>query len=564
MTGAQFIATTLERYGVTHIFFVPTILSKTLFHLEERTSIARILTHGEKAAAYMADGYARASGRVGVCCSQMVGAANLAAGLRDAYLACAPVLAVTGGPYPGSPGRNMYQENDDFRMLQLVSKWSMRVEVGDRLAPAIRSAFQAATSGKPGPTHLELAGHFGELIEEASVTAEAVESEFCRAPAFRPCADDESIAVAAQLLARAERPIIVAGGGVRTSGAEQELRMLAESMNVPVVTSLNAKEVIPGDHPLNAGVVGLYSRESANRAVLDSDLVFFVGSKTGSQVTHSWQIPPPGRAVIQLDIDAGELGRNYVTRASLLGDAKMTLGRLCALADLSTAPRRAPWTQQVSAYVAQWREKFDAAMQSLAEPIRPERMCRVLNDVLPDDALVVADTGHAGMWTAAMLDLREGHGFIRAAGSLGWGLPAAIGAKFAAPDRPVVLFTGDGGAYYHLSELETAARWRVPVVVIVNNNRSLNQEVEVYEPAYGGRLHGRHHELWHFDDIDFSRVAETLGVRGIRITRPSDIAAALETAFAHEGPVVVDAVTDIEAMAPLAFVRDELTTEAVA
>ena len=144
--------------------------------------------------------------------------------------------------------------------------------------------------------------------------------------------------------------------------------------------------------------------------MLDSDLVFFVGSKTGSQVTHSWQIPPPGRTVIQLDIDAGELGRNYVTRASLLGDAKMTLARLYALVDFSTAPRRVPWTQQVSAYVAQWREKFDPAMESNAEPIRPERICKVLNEVLPDDALVVADTGHAGMWTAAMLDLRRDRG----------------------------------------------------------------------------------------------------------------------------------------------------------
>jgi len=457
----------------------------------------------------------------------------------------------------------MYQENDDFRMLQIVAKFSRRIETANRLPSTMRSAFRAATSGKPGPTHLELAGHFGELIEEAHVDDEPVESSLGRTPAFRSCADEESVALAGRLLAAAARPIIVAGGGVRTSGAEQELRSLAELLNVPVATSLNAKDALPGDHPLNAGVVGLYSRESANRAVLGSDLVFFVGSKTGSQVTHSWQIPPPASNVIQLDIDPEELGRNYVTQATLLGDAKTTLKRLCEVVDSSGAQSRAPWVNEVRAYVAQWREKYEPAMLSAAEPIRPERVCLELSKWLPSDALLVADTGHAGMWTASMVDLREGQGFIRAAGSLGWALPAAIGAKLAIGARPVVIFTGDGGAYYHLSELETAARWRVPVVMIVNNNRSLNQEVEVYEPAYGGRLHGRHHELWQFDDVDFSRVAETFGVRGIRVTRPSDFEGALETALTHDGPVVIDAVTDIEAMAPLAFVRDSLRNDAV-
>jgi acetolactate synthase I/II/III large subunit len=156
-----------------------------------------------------------------------------------------------------------------------------------------------------------------------------------------------------------------------------------------------------------------------------------------------------------------------------------------------------------------------------------------------------------------MLDLKAGQGFIRTAGSLGWGLPATIGAKLAVPDRPVVLFTGDGGIYYHLAELETAARWRVPIVVIVNNNRSLNQEVEVYEPAYGGELHGRHHELWQFTDIDISRVAEALGASGIRVKRPTELAPAIASALQQGGPVVIDAVTDIEAMAPLAFLPEQ-------
>jgi acetolactate synthase-1/2/3 large subunit len=561
VTGSEYLAHALERYGVSHVFFVPTILSETLFQIEERTQIERILTHGEKAAAYMADGYARASGRVGVCLAQMVGAANLASGLRDAYLGCAPVLGITGGPYAETRDRNAYQENDDLTMFPSVTKFSARVDSAERLASTLAQAFRSATSGKPGPVHLEFAGHFGEVIEEGEARpGPEPDARFGRIPPLRPCADEDAIAKAAVLLTSAKRPIIVAGGGVRSSGAEQTLRQLAEELAVPVATSLNAKDVLPGAHPLNVGVVGLYSRKSANQAVLESDLVFFVGSKTGSQVTHSWRIPPEGRDIIHLDIDPAELGRNYATRAALCGDARATLERLCGIVDSSTAATRKPWVARVSGYVQEWRDENLDAMTTDSEPVRPERVCGALTDQLPDDALVVADTGHAGMWVGGMLDLRDGQRFIRTAGSLGWGLPASIGAQLAQPDRPVVLFTGDGGFYYHLSELETAARWRVPVVFVVNNNRSLNQEVEVYEPAYGGELHGRHHELWQFTDVDFAKVAESLGVRGIRVTRGADLPSALDEALSARAPVVLDVATDIEAMAPLAFLPEAQPT----
>ena len=182
---------------------------------------------------------------------------------------------------------------------------------------------------------------------------------------------------------------------------------------------------------------------------------------------------------------------------------------------------------------------------------------RELSRTLPDDALLVSDTGHSGMWTGGMVDLREGQGYLRAAGSLGWGFPAGVGAKLGAPDRPVVVFSGDGGFWYHLQELETAVRWRVGVVVLVNNNRSLNQEIGVYSSAYGGQLRARHAELWHFSEVDFTAVAESMGARGIRVTDPGDIEKALTTALdqaqSEHRPVVVDAVSDIEALAPRAF-----------
>ena len=553
-TGAQFIADALEAYGVTHVFFVPAILSHTLAQMDLRTNIKRILTHGEKAAAYMADGYARASGRPGVSFAQCVGAANLAAALRDPFLACSPMVVFTGGPYSHQRHRHSYQEIDDFPLFKPVTRFSARVEDVAQLPEMMRQAFRAATTGTPGPAHLELAGHMGE-IELATADLELIaEPQFAQVPALRPPADADSVAKVARLLEQADRPVIVAGGGVRTSGAGKELCELAERLAIPIATSLNAKDVVRGDHPLNVGVPGWYCRKSANRMVLQADLVFYVGSHTGSQVTFKWQVPPPGTPVIQLDIDPEELGRHYPNRASLLGDARTVLGQLIEACDASTAQRRGAWVDRVRTFVGQWREEFRPLMSSDDVPMRPERLCKELTDLMPPDTLLVSETGHSAMWTGGMIDLsKPGQGFIRAAGSLGWGLPAALGAKLAVGDRPVLLFSGDGGFWYHLGELETAVRWKIPAVLLINNNKSLNQELDVYTDAYGGELRANHAELWHFSDVSFAEVARTMGAEGICVRKPGELAAALERAFAADGPCVVEVMTEITAVAPLAW-----------
>ena len=555
LTGAQFLADSLHAYGVTHVFFVPAILSHTLAELDRRTPIKRILTHGEKAAVYMADGYARASGRVGVSFAQCIGAANLAAGLRDPYLACSPQVVLTGGPYAQSRSRHVYQEIEDFPLFKPVTKYSARVETVTRLPDTLRQAFRAATTGTPGPAHLELAGHQGELEQEAADFELIAEPQFGRVPPLRIAPDPQALAEAAQLLGAAHRPIIVAGGGARTSDARAELRELAERLAIPVATSLNAKELLPGDHPLNVGVVGTYARQSANRSVLAADLVFYVGSHTGSQVAARWQVPRPGTTVIQLDINPAELGRHYPNRVSLWGDARLGLRGLIESSDASTAAIRREWVEQVQALARDWRSEVAPQAESSAVPIRPERLCRELGRYLPADTLVVSETGHAGMWTGAMLDLNQpGQSFIRAAGSLGWGLPAALGAKLAAPERPVLLFSGDGGFWYHLSELETAVRWNISAVLLVNNNRSLNMEIDIYKDAYGGQLERNHAELWKFSDASFAALAETMGAKGIRVEKPGEISGALEQAFAARRPCVVEVLSDIDAIAPWGYV----------
>jgi acetolactate synthase I/II/III large subunit len=565
-SGAEYLARTLEAYGVSAVFFVPTILSKTLYEMEMRTSISRILTHGEKAAVYMADGYARASGRPGVCMAQTVGAANLAAGLRDPFLGCSPVVALTGGPYNWSRGRNYYQEIEDFPLFKPVSKFSAQVTDAGRLPDLLASAFSVSVAGQPGPTHLEVFGHSGEDVEEGEVDAPVPAARPVTVPGHRTRAPADAVAAAAALLAAASRPVIVAGGGVRASGASDELRALAERLNIPVATSLNAKDQLSGDHRLNVGVPGVYARASANQVLLETDLVLYVGSKTANQVTLNWQIPPIGTKTIQLDIEPAELGRHYPDTLGLVTDAKLGLADLAAAAEPDTSPARLAWAARAQDIVRQWRDGYAELMASDAEPIRPERLAAELSRHLPGDALLVSDTGHSGMWTGGMVDLtRPGQGYIRAAGSLGWGLPAALGAQVAQPDRPVILWTGDGGLWYHVGELETAARWQIPAVIVVNNNRSLNQEIHPYSKAYGGSLHGRHGELWHFRDTDFAAVAESMGVLGLTVRKAADFDAALEKALASRGPALINVVTEIEAMAPRSTTEraaaSELATE---
>jgi acetolactate synthase I/II/III large subunit len=550
MSGAEYLARSLDAYGVGAIFLVPTSLSRTLVEMERLTPIKRVVTHGEKACVYMADGYARASGRPGVATAQNVGAANLAAALRDPFLGCSPVVALTGGPYPWSRGRSFYQEIEDLPLFKPVTKFSTAVPDVSRLPDLLLHAFRTATAGKPGPVHLELAGHASEITESQELSA-GVAGGLISVPATRSAAASEAIGRAVQLLTQARRPVIVAGGGVRWSGAGAEVVALGERLGIPLATSLNGKDTIPGGHRLSVGVPGLYSRASANQVLMEADLVFYIGSQTGSQVTLNWQIPVPGTDILQLDIDPTELGRHFPQAVGIASDAREGLRQLLAAIPAGHRAQTQQWVARAQAIVARWRDGEHPRLTSDAEPIRPERLCAELNGCLPGNALVVSDTGHSGMWTGGYLDLTQpGQGYIRAAGSLGWGLPAAVGAQLAVPDRPVVLFTGDGGLWYHVAELETAARWRVPVTVVVNNNHSLNQEIGPYTEAYGGTLSGRHHELWHFSDVDLAAMAETMGVHGITVRKASEFARAMQEALEQPGPALINVVTDIEAMAP--------------
>ncbi len=552
MTGNRYFAEAVQAHGITHVFFVPTIMIPAMAEMEDM-NIRRVVTHGEKAAAYMADAYARASHRPGLCLAQTIGSANLAAGLRDAYMAGSPVIALTGGNDAGSRYKHVYQEIEDFPMWEPVTKANFQVDALERFPDLLRQAFRVATSGAPGPVHLEMSGTHAQVLEREGDLTPLWEERFMKVPAFRPEPEPDAVRAALDVLARAERPVILAGGGVIWSGAEAELAQLAERLQIPVATSLNAKAALSDDHPLNVGVPGTYSRWCANRVISEADLVFFIGSHAGGQVTTNWQIPKAGVAAVQLDIDPEELGRNYPLKAALLGDAKVTLGKLIASAQ--PAPGRQPWLARVRQLVGEYRQESDQMRDSGAVPIRPERICKEISEWLPEGGVVLSDTGHSGMWTGQMLRLtRPGQRYLRCAGSLGWGFPATLGAKCALPDRAVIGFCGDGGFYYHLAELETAARFGINAIMLVNNNYALNQEKHLFDAAYQGQQRGRATEMWHFNhDVNFARVAEAMGCFGIRVDRPDDIRPALDKALSSNAPAVVEVISDVDAMSKRAW-----------
>ena len=546
MSTGRFFADTLRGYGVTHVFMVPAIFHQAMTAMEE-TAIKRVTTHHEMSAAYMADGYARAGRKPGICMGQAVGAGNLAAGLRDAYQACSPVIAISGGPQPDSRYRYFYQVVEDFPMFEPVTKLNAVVQRPDRLPDLLRQAFRVATTGTPGPVHLELPGRLGEQVQGEGDFEIIVEEQFTHFPAYRTAPDSLEVEKALALLAAAERPVIVAGGGITASDARAELVELAEKLSIPVATSMNGKENMADNHPLSVGNVGTYGRRAANQIVEEADLVFFAGSRAGGLTTNNWKLPRPGTPTIQLDINGEELGRNYPAKVGLLGDAKLTLRQMIDASPRSVS--RSAWVQHAQDALRKWREEISRELNSDAVPIRPERICKEISEFLPEEAILVADTGHAAIWTGTMVGLsKPGQRYIRCAGTLGWGFPGALGAKCAAPDRPVLCFTGDGGLCYHLAELETAARAGINAVILVNNNGALQQVKKGIDRSYGGKQWGRSKEMWVFKPgTNYARVAEDLGCLGIRVEEPREIRGALERAFAAGRPALIDVATDIEA-----------------
>jgi len=547
--GYKYIAHTMAGYGVTHVFYVEAMLRMALRELGE-LGVKGIMAHTENAAGYMADGYARISGRPGVCMAQSIGAANLAGGINDARLSNTPVIALTGKKSALYQYRNSYQEVDHRLLFEALTKFNAEVTDPEQLPNLLRQCFREAVTGKPGPVHLDMPNHMGRITELATINEPIyIEEAYNNYPAFRPEAEIGKVIEAAKIINEAKKPVIVAGRGATVSGAGDKILELAVKGDIPVVTSPDGKAVIDENNPIWAGIVGNYGMDCANKTVRNADLVIFIGTQTGDQTTLDWNVPPQNTKVIQIDIEASELGRNFPNSIGLLGDARAVTAQLVENINQNSHEE---WRQQVQNFVNETMSDYNPYLIDDSIPIRPERLCHELSKVLPYDAVLVADTGYSAIWSATMIRMRPSQRYLRAAGSLGWAFPASLGVKCGAPERPVICFTGDGAFYYHLSEMETAVKNEINTVTIINNNQILAQcsgDINrIYEqnPCKGIKRYT-------FNPINFSNIAKEFGCYSERIEKPEDIGPAINRALNSQKPSVIEVMTDRKAIvhAPL-------------
>lgn len=555
MTGAHALAAALHRHGVRDVFGQS--IPSALFLAAPHHGIRQIGYRTENAGAAMADAYARISGRVAVVAAQNGPAATLLVpGLAEALKASVPVLAIVQDVHRQFTDRNAFQELDHLALFAGVAKWVRRVAVAERIDDYVDMAFAAAASGRPGPAVLLVPLDLLDERPDFEASAPRRAANLGTFPLDRTVADPAGIAEAADLIAGARRPLVIAGGGVHSSGAYSELGAL-QSLGLPVATTVMGKGAVAETDPLSVGVVGYFmaprARSSHLRAlVTEADVVLLVGNRTNQNGTDSWSLYPAGARFIHLDVDGGEVGRNYES-LRLVGDAKLTLASLAEVLrqrDLSGLKGR---RAALADTIARAREAQAGDMARLvdmeATPIRPERIMAEIDAVTTPETVVVADASYASIWIANFLTARRaGQRFLtpRGIAGLGWGLPFALGAKVARPDAPVICVTGDGGFGHVWSELETARRMRLPVIVVVLNNQILG-----YQKHAELSLFGDFTDVCDFEAVDHAAIARACGCAGTRVERPGDLAPALRDALANNAVTVIDVITDQRAYPPI-------------
>ena len=548
LTGAEAVVRMLQHYGVEIVFGLCGDTSLPLYDALARLDhgITHVLTRDERSAAYMADAYARLSGRVGVCEGPSGGGATyILPGVVEANESSVPLLAITSDISVSSRGRFTLTEIDQAALFRPATKWNAVIDRSVDIPRILRAAFRAMTTGRPGAAHIGLPFDVQNgAVEEDDVRVDPGSRR-------RTAPNPDSIRAAADAIASASAPLFICGGGAMTAGGEAALLGLAEAIGAPVATTISGKGSIAETHDLAVGVVGSNGGTPETRAVVEAaDLVVFVGCRAGSVTTERRRFPRPGAArIVHIDVDPRVLGANYPTEAAVEGDARLALEALAAALDGASPGRIDP--AFLRAQKAKKFEAFDALAKSDETPIRPERLVAALQDALPADSVVVADPGTPCPYLSAYLVLEKpGRGFLsnRAHGALGYAMPAAIGAQFARPDAKCVAVMGDGSFAFTSGEMETVVRLGLPIAFVVVSNSSFGWIKAGQKTGYGGRYHAVD-----FSQTDHARIAEAYGLRAWSVSEPAALAPALAAAIAHDGPSLVDVVCQPlhEARAPV-------------
>jgi len=535
--AAVALVRTLEALGVEFLFGMdaPAAVQAVLVD----SHIRAITVRDERSGAFMADGYAKVSGKPGVMGIGGVGATNTIQGVVESSLSSTPVVVLVEEGSGATRHKNDLQDIDRTPLFASITRWVGEIERPERVANLTEYAFRIATSGRPGPVYLGCPWDVVAGDTEPVLVGHAQPSVY---PSDRSAPDPDRVAEVAGMLTSSKRPVLIAGGGVLLSGATEALARLAHVLGAAVATTPAGKGSFDELDASAAGVVGSYASgtgghgRSAHDVVHAADLVLLVGTSTGSGATAGWTVPDPSQTIVHLDVDPTEIGRNYRSSLPLVGDARLGLE---ALATAIKEPPREPWAVQPP----------DAQPEpNHSDRLDPVAIYAELQRAMDDDTIVVADAGYCAAWALDLLRFRApGRRFLSpsAYGTLGYGFPAAIGAKLASPSSTVVCITGDGGFGYSLAELETAARCGIAVTVIVLNNSAL-----AWSRQYDRHFYGYEGET-RFADVDYAAVARSLGCDGIRVTTANELAPAIAKAMASATTTVIDAVTDPEARAPV-------------
>lgn len=545
MTGGHALAQMLAAHGCGPIFGMGGFQLLPFYEASRALGLKHHLINDERLGAFAADAYARVSGRPGIVDATLgPGATNLVTGLVESLNAGVPVIAIVGDTHRDHSWKNMTQESRQTEILRPACKELIRIETPKRIPELVRRAFAVATSGRPGPVVIDVPEDVAHAEVEFAATDFWVEEATTAFPARRCRPDRADVARAAGLLARARRPLILAGGGVHLSGAHDALLALAEAQGIPVAHTMSGKGAIACTNPLSAGLFGRYSR-IANDLVPLSDCLLVVGCKLGEIATKRFGLLPPEVPIIHLESLPEEIGRTTRAEIALWGDARAGLEDLAEhLADAGARLKaeRSEYLAEVVSRMHKWREEAMPRLTSDERPINMARLMGELNRLMPADSVLVADGGFAAHWGGLLYDSKAaGRTFVadRGFASIGYGLPGSLGSQYAAPGKVVVGITGDGGLNMTIGELETARRLGTPFTLVVVNNAASGYVKALQHAMYGQG----NYQSSDLVEMDYAAIARSMGCHGIRVEDPAQLAAALEEAMAERTlPSVVDVV----------------------
>jgi len=534
LSGAQIICRVLREQGIDLLFGYPGGAIMPFYHaLPEYPELRHVLVRHEQAAAHAADGYARASGRPGVCVATSgPGATNLVTGLATAHMDNTPVVAITGQVPRAMLGRDAFQETDIIGITQPITKHSVLVEDIAELADALREAIAVATEGRPGPVLVDVPKDV--QMAKTEWDAGRREAQLCDPATPRPSAAAADLDQAARLIAAAERPLIMAGHGVILAGAYEELRQLAERTGIPVITTLLGISAFPEAHPLHLGMPGMHGEVHVNRAIQQADLIVGVGLRFDDRVTGNLGAFARGARVIHLELDPSEVGKNVPVAVGLVGDARALLGAL-----LQRVERRdcGAWRAEIASYVRTRPEGYRGALS-------PQAILRAIEDETGGRCTIVSDVGQHQMWVAKLFRYQRPNSHITSGGlgTMGFAVPAAMGVALARPEEPVWAISGDGGFQMNMQEIATMVQEGIPVKMAIFNNGYLGM-VRQWQQFF----HGRRYSATPIWSPDYVRLAEAYGIPGWRVETGAEVEQVVREALERPGPALVEFQIEQEA-----------------